>query len=57
MPDDIATLRTVPLFAGLDRRRLASLPGRSTARAVAAGTVVALRGDPALHLIVVESGH
>ncbi|GLY82690.1 Crp/Fnr family transcriptional regulator [Actinoallomurus iriomotensis] len=56
MPDDVATLRAVPLFAGLDRRRLTSLLGRSTARTVTAGTVVALRGDPAGHLIVVEAG-
>lgn len=56
MPDDAAALRAVPLFTGLDGRRLAALLRGSTARTVPAGAVVALRGDPAGQLIVVESG-
>jgi CRP/FNR family transcriptional regulator, cyclic AMP receptor protein len=56
MPDAAAALRAVPLFAGLDGPRLASLLRRSTTRTAAAGTVLALRGDPADRLIVVESG-
>lgn len=56
MPDDLALLAAVPLFTGVDRDRLDRLAARSTARQVAAGTVVALRGQPAERLIVVASG-
>jgi CRP/FNR family transcriptional regulator len=53
---DLDALAAVPLFAGLDRQRLARLAGRSTVLTLAAGSVVALRGQVADRLIVVESG-
>jgi CRP/FNR family transcriptional regulator, cyclic AMP receptor protein len=56
MPDDTAMLRAVPLFAGLDDRRLETLLRRSPVRTVTAGTVVAARGHPARRLLVVEAG-
>ena len=56
MPGDAETLRAVPLFRGLDEARLSSLLSRSAVRTVAARTPVALRGSPADHLLVVESG-
>jgi CRP/FNR family transcriptional regulator len=49
-------LAAVPLFAGLDRHRLLRLATRSTVRILAAGSVVAVRGQRANHLIVVEAG-
>ncbi|MFI5612034.1 Crp/Fnr family transcriptional regulator [Amycolatopsis sp. NPDC051903] len=49
-------LATVPLFATLDAGRRARLAAGSVVRAVAAGEVVAPRGRPARHLIVVEAG-
>lgn len=56
VPTDLDRLRAVPLFAPLDGARLAGLVGRSAVRSVPAGTVVALRGQPAGRLIVVEAG-
>lgn len=61
MPHDLDThelgaLARVPLFAGLDRRRLHRLAASSTVRSYVSGTVVATRGEPANRLIVVETG-
>lgn len=53
---DLDALAAVPLFAGLDQVRLHRLATRSTIRIVDADCVVAIRGQPATHLIVVESG-
>jgi CRP/FNR family transcriptional regulator len=50
------SLAAVPLFAGVDPARLRRLAARSAVRAVPAGSVVALHGEPADHLIVVEAG-
>jgi CRP-like cAMP-binding protein len=49
-------LAAVPLFADLDQHRLQRLADRSTVRTLAAGSVVAMRGRRASHLIVVEAG-
>lgn len=49
-------LADVPLLATLDAARLDRLAAVSPARTVASGTVVALRGSPAAHLIVAETG-
>ncbi|MFK0251907.1 Crp/Fnr family transcriptional regulator [Amycolatopsis azurea] len=54
--DDLGALAVVPLFAGLDRERLRRVAARSSVLTVEAGEVVALRGDPATRLVVVESG-
>jgi CRP/FNR family transcriptional regulator, cyclic AMP receptor protein len=56
MAGDAEMLRAVPLFGHLDAARLSSLLGRSSVRTVRAGTPVALRGDPAERLLVVEAG-
>ncbi|MCP2169032.1 Crp/Fnr family transcriptional regulator [Goodfellowiella coeruleoviolacea] len=53
---EVAALAAVPLFALVDPARLDSLVRRSTARVVRAGTVVAVRGQPADHLVVVVAG-
>jgi CRP-like cAMP-binding protein len=53
---DLAALAVVPLFTGLDQVRLEGLAARSVVRTVDAGRIVALRGRPATHLIVVERG-
>ncbi|WP_185845445.1 Crp/Fnr family transcriptional regulator [Kibdelosporangium aridum] len=50
------TLAAVPLFASLDEERLRALAARSTTRVLDADCVVAVRGQPASRLIVVESG-
>lgn len=52
----VSRLAEVPLLATLDAARLDALDARSTTRVVTAGAVVALRGAPAEHLIVVETG-
>lgn len=49
-------LADVPLLATVDPSRLARLADAAPARTVDAGTVLAVRGDPAGHLIVVETG-
>jgi CRP/FNR family cyclic AMP-dependent transcriptional regulator len=49
-------LAAVPLFAALDCERLGELAARSSVRVVDADRVVAMRGQPATHLIVVETG-
>ncbi|MBO2448890.1 Crp/Fnr family transcriptional regulator [Actinomadura barringtoniae] len=49
-------LRAVPLFASLDAARLRKVVERSISRTVEAGTVVAVRGQAAARLIVVEDG-
>jgi CRP/FNR family transcriptional regulator, cyclic AMP receptor protein len=56
MAPDLDALASVPLFATLDDARIAMLAAASAARVVDAGQVVARRGQPARHLIVVESG-
>jgi CRP/FNR family transcriptional regulator, cyclic AMP receptor protein len=53
---DLGALAAVPVFAGLDHPRLLRLAARSTVRVVDADCVVAVRGQPATRLIVVESG-
>lgn len=49
-------LADVPLLATLDQERLARLSAAAPARTVEAGTVLAVRGEPAGRLIVVETG-
>ncbi len=49
-------LADVPLLATLDRPRLTRLAGAAPPRTVEAGAVLAVRGEPATHLIVVEAG-
>lgn len=49
-------LADVPLFAPLDRAVVDRLAAVSASRSVAADTVVALRGEPARHLVVAETG-
>lgn len=56
MASDLDALTAVPLFAVVDGERRARLAAGSVARMVDAGQVVALRGQTASHLIVVESG-
>lgn len=52
----MGALANVPLFAGLSEAKIARLAERFPVRPVADGTVVALRGQPAEHLLVVEKG-
>jgi len=56
MVQDLGALPSVPLLAALDHDRLRWLAARSTVRAVDAGCLVAIRGQPCTHLIVVEAG-
>jgi CRP/FNR family transcriptional regulator, cyclic AMP receptor protein len=49
-------LRRVPLFATLNDTALAELARRSQSRTVEAGDVVAVEGQPAEHVLVVETG-
>jgi CRP/FNR family transcriptional regulator len=49
-------LADVPLFAPLPPEALTKVAARSPLRTVPANTVVALRDDPARHLLVAESG-
>lgn len=56
MPDELAFLAAVPLFAQLGEDQLRQVASRSTKRAVAAGAVVVTAGERADHLIVVEAG-
>ncbi|HEX2130875.1 MAG TPA: Crp/Fnr family transcriptional regulator [Actinophytocola sp.] len=49
-------LADVPLLTTLDPPRLARLAEAAPARTVDAGTVLAVRNEPASHLIVVETG-
>lgn len=49
-------LADVPLLTSLPEAHLTRLAAVSATRAVEAGTVVATRGEPARHLIVVETG-
>ncbi|WET82311.1 Crp/Fnr family transcriptional regulator [Amycolatopsis sp. QT-25] len=53
---DLGALPVVPLFAGLDAERLRRIADRSSVEVVEADRVVAVRGEPATRLIVVESG-
>lgn len=53
---DLGALAAVPLFAELDQARLLRLAARSSVRIVETDRVVAVRGQPSTHLIVVESG-
>ncbi|MEU9687593.1 Crp/Fnr family transcriptional regulator [Amycolatopsis japonica] len=54
--DDLAVLSAVPLFAGLGRARLQRIVSRSRVEVAEAGRVVAVRGQTATSLIVVENG-
>jgi CRP/FNR family transcriptional regulator, cyclic AMP receptor protein len=56
MTGDAELLRAVPLFGHLDDTRLSSLLRRSSVRTVRAGAPVAVRGDAATRLLVVEAG-
>ncbi|MEQ7124245.1 Crp/Fnr family transcriptional regulator [Actinopolymorpha sp. B11F2] len=56
MRDQIGALATVPLFSMLGDQRLRRLAAHSAVRTIASGTVAATRGEPASHLLVVESG-
>jgi CRP/FNR family cyclic AMP-dependent transcriptional regulator len=49
-------LADVPLFASLTEAQLSRLASVARLREVAADTVVALRGEPARHLVVAETG-
>jgi CRP/FNR family transcriptional regulator, cyclic AMP receptor protein len=49
-------LARIPLFTGIGTERLARLAACSAVRKVGAGEVIALRGEPCTHLIVVETG-
>jgi CRP/FNR family transcriptional regulator len=49
-------LADVPLLATLDRARLTRLAAAAPVRAVPAGAVLAVRGEPATHLHIVEAG-
>jgi CRP/FNR family transcriptional regulator, cyclic AMP receptor protein len=49
-------LADVPLLATLDRPRLDRLAEAAPARTVAAGTVLAVRGEAATRLLIVETG-
>lgn len=53
---DLGALSAVPLFAELDQARLLRVAARSSVQVVEADRVVAVRGQPATRLIVVESG-
>lgn len=56
MAQDLDALAAVPVFARLDRARLRRLATHSAVRTVTADSVVAVRGQPADHLIVIEAG-
>jgi CRP/FNR family cyclic AMP-dependent transcriptional regulator len=49
-------LADVPLLATLDRARLDRIVAAAPARTVPAGAVLAVRGEPATHLHVIETG-
>ena len=49
-------LADVPLLATVDRARLARLAAGAPARMVPAGAVLAVQGQPAVRLLVVETG-
>ncbi|MBF9135437.1 Crp/Fnr family transcriptional regulator [Plantactinospora sp. S1510] len=53
---DLARLAAVPVFAELGPARLRRLLDRSVVRTAPAGAVLAVRGQPAAHVIVVEAG-
>ncbi|AVT32550.1 MULTISPECIES: Crp/Fnr family transcriptional regulator [unclassified Plantactinospora] len=53
---DLRRLADVPVFAGLGPARLRRLLDRSAPRTVRPGVVLAVRGQPAEHVIVVEAG-
>ncbi|MEE6260244.1 Crp/Fnr family transcriptional regulator [Plantactinospora sonchi] len=53
---DLGALADVPLFAGLRPERLRQLLDHAPPRVVPAGTVLAVRGEPAGHVLVVEAG-
>lgn len=56
MSDDVSALAAVPVLASVDPQRLADLAARSARVRVAPGKILAMRGAPAAHLLVVESG-
>ncbi|GAB3964236.1 Crp/Fnr family transcriptional regulator [Plantactinospora veratri] len=53
---ELRRLADVPLFAGLGPAQLRRLLDRSVPRTVEPGVVLAVRGQPAEHVIVVEAG-
>ncbi|MDG4790111.1 Crp/Fnr family transcriptional regulator [Micromonospora sp. WMMD1102] len=55
-PSELRRLAAVPVFAGLGPARLRRLLDRSVSRTARPGDVLALRGQPAEHLLVVEAG-
>jgi CRP/FNR family transcriptional regulator, cyclic AMP receptor protein len=56
VPDVLAELRQVHLFAGLGDTALAALAGKAFARRLARGQVLFTEGEPSTHLYVVRSG-
>ena len=52
-----ATLATVPLLAGLDKRTLSQLAQRAKVRSYAAGEAIIHQDAPAAALYVILSGH
>ncbi|GAA3755415.1 Crp/Fnr family transcriptional regulator [Plantactinospora mayteni] len=55
-PTDLRRLAAVPVFAGLGPAELRRLLDRSVLRTARPGTVLAVRGQPAEQVIVVEAG-
>ncbi|MEQ4301732.1 Crp/Fnr family transcriptional regulator [Plantactinospora sp. B6F1] len=55
-PTDLRGLAAVPVFAALGPVRLRRLLDRSVLRAARPGAVLAVRGQPAEHVIVVQAG-
>jgi hypothetical protein len=53
---DVSELAQVPMLAMLPQHRLEYLAENSAAPRFTAGHIVAHRGDPALHLIIVHEG-
>jgi CRP/FNR family cyclic AMP-dependent transcriptional regulator len=53
---EFGALATVPLFRRIDAERLQRVAARSAVRTLDDGSVVAVRREPASHLLVVESG-
>ncbi|MGI5211852.1 Crp/Fnr family transcriptional regulator [Plantactinospora sp. CA-290183] len=56
MDSELAALAAVPVFAGLGPDRLRRLLDRSAVRTVRPGGILAVRGEPATHVIVVQAG-
>ena len=56
MPDVLAELSQVRLFAGLGDTALAALASKAFVRRLARGQVLFTEGEPSSHLYVVRSG-